>query len=540
MEIDYSKNKLKIEEIFQRIENDKETEQDEKQSLTEKLIGLIRESNAILFHDQFGEAYIAPRGDGTEILRIRSKQFRSWLSYQTSKKLGKPANPNVISGAVYTLEGYAIHEAELYNLNVRVASYENAIWYDLGSSVVKITANEWFVISAPPILFKRFNSQKKQIEPERGGNLDLLNSFLPQSMKDTQRLLYKMSLVTGLIPDIPQTVDVFFGEHGSAKSTIAKIKKDMLDPSVIDEFTPPENIRELVQFLSHHWYLPLGNLTKLDGWMSDCICRASTGSGFSKRELYTDDDDVMYRFIRIVSLNGINLIAEKPDLLDRALLIGDLARIPEEERIGDAEFWAQFQTAKPLILGAMFDALSGAMREIDSIKLPRLPRMADFTRWGCAVAKAIEIESPCETFLSAYHENIATQHDQAIDASPIGTVIIMFMDDQEAWEGTPSELLDKLRPIAENMKLDNHKQFPRYANWVWRRIKEVRVNLQEKGIGAERGKDGGRLIRLWKNDNRENTVSTVHAVQIVADKQASVDSSQDNIILSMFSDDVPR
>ena len=520
MQNDYSKNEQNIEKAIQEIENGKddgeETGQDSKPSFTEKLIALVREGNAILFHDQFGEAYIASHGDGTEILQLqaKSKNFRRWLSYQAHKELKRPTNSNVVSEAINTLEGYAIHEGQLYDLNVRVASYEGAIWYDLGSSAVKITAEGWVIVSDPPILFRRFNSQKNQIEPKHGGNLNLLDSLLPRSMTEGQKLLYKTSLVTGLIPDIPQTIDIFFGEHGSAKSTIVKMKKDLIDPSVIDEFTPPDNIRELVQFLSHHWYLPLGNLTRLDGWMSDCICRASTGGGFSKRELYTNDDDVIYKYIRIVSLNGINLIAEKPDLLDRALLIGNLVRIPENERIGDAEFWTQFREAKPLILGAMFDALSGSMREIDSIELSRLPRMADFTRWGCAVAKTTGGIYLHDTFLNAYHQNIATQHDQAIESSPIGTVIIIFMDGKELWEGTPSSLLDELNPLAASAKLDRDKRFPKNANWVWRRIQDVKVNLQEKGIFSERHKDGQRLIHLWKNKDEENAVPAVHDVML--------------------------
>jgi hypothetical protein len=238
------------------------------------------------------------------------------------------------------------------------------------------------------------------------------------------------------------TVDMIFGDHGSAKSTLTKVKKALLDPSVIDECTPPTTLHEFIQLLAHHWYVPLGNLTTLPGWMSDCISRASTGSGFSKRELYTDDDDVVYRFFRIVGLNGINLVADKPDLLDWALLFGDLARIADTERREDAAVWGQFAVRKPAILGAMFDALAGAMQRIEGVQLTQTPRMADFTRWGCAVVEALRQSR--DAFLHAYQTNIASQHDEAIEVSPLGMALLVFMENKEAWEGSPSALLNAL------------------------------------------------------------------------------------------------
>ena len=530
---DYTKIEPRIEKIVQGLE--KENEQPPRSNAanqTIEVIDFVRKSGAVLFHDELGDGYIAPSGDGTEVFRIRSnsKAFRRWLAYQSHKKFGKPLHTNVMTEATSALEGYAIHEGTMYQLSVRVAFYENQIWYDLGKSAVKIDAKRWEIVPNPPIIFRRFNSQKKQIEPQRGGNLDLLDTHLPRSMKEGQRLIFKISLVTGLIPYIPQTVDAVFGEHGSAKSTAVKVKKDLLDPSEIDEFTPPDNVREFTQALYHHWYLPMGNLTKLPQWMSDCICRASTGSGFSKRELYTDDDDVIYKFIRVVGLNGINLVAEKSDLLDRIILVGELKRIPEEERMEDAVFWESFRIDKPLILGAMFDALSGAIREYDGIKIPRMPRMADFTRWGCAVAKSLG--SSYETsFLIAYRENIAMQHHEAIEASPIGTTIMLFMEARESWEGTPSELLEALQDIAASLKLDKDKRFPKNPSWLWRRINEIRVNLQEKGIKCEKDKETDRLIRITKTG--ENAVSGVHDAQSVSVSQDSSDSNQDSIIPDM-------
>ena len=112
--------------------------------------------------------------------------------------------------------------------------------------------------------------------------------------------------------------------------------------------------------------------------------------------------------------------------------------------------WQQFAQRKPAVLGAMFDALAGAMHRIAHVTLAHTPRMADFTRWGCAVVEAMGGSQ--EAFLRAYQENIASQHDEAIEASPIGTAIVVFMERCDIWEGSPSALLTALQLIAKDLQ----------------------------------------------------------------------------------------
>jgi hypothetical protein len=71
-----------------------------------------------------------------------------------------------------------------------------------------------------------------------------------------------------------------------------------------------------------------------------------TGSRFSKRQLYTDDDDIIYSFKRCIGFNGINLVATKADLLDICLII-QLERIPKENRRKIEEIWKEFEKIKP-------------------------------------------------------------------------------------------------------------------------------------------------------------------------------------------------
>lgn len=80
-----------------------------------------------------------------------------------------------------------------------------------------------------------------------------------------------------------------------------------------------------------------------------------------------------YEFQRVMVLNGINVPALRPDLLDRCLLIR-LSRIPPENRRPESELWHEFEGVRPRIVGAMFDALSAAIRTEPSVELDVLPR----------------------------------------------------------------------------------------------------------------------------------------------------------------------
>ena len=86
------------------------------------------------------------------------------------------------------------------------------------------------------------------------------------------------------------------GEQGSAKTTLQELIKMLVDPSIVKTLTFPRDINELVQQLSHNYIAYYDNISVIKEQISDALCRAVTGSGFSKRQLYTDDDDIIYNF----------------------------------------------------------------------------------------------------------------------------------------------------------------------------------------------------------------------------------------------------
>ena len=127
----------------------------------------------------------------------------------------------------------------------------------------------------------------------------------------------------------------------------------------------------------------------------------------TKRELYSDDDDIIYNFKRCIGINGINLAATKADLLDRGIIV-ELERITKDKIRKVEEIWQEFEKIKPQLLGYIFDILVKVLQVKSSgIEIKGLPRMADFAQLGEIIFRCMDYED--NKFLDAYYNNISLQ-----------------------------------------------------------------------------------------------------------------------------------
>src|SRR5262249_33085117 len=138
-------------------------------------------------------------------------------------------------------------------------------------------------------------------------------------------------LLAALRPVGPYPVLLLHGEQGSAKSTTERILRALVDPNSASLRAEPRNPHELMIAAKNGWVVALDNVSPLPNWLSDAICRLSTGGGFSARRLYTDGDEVLFDAQRPVIINGIEEVATRGDLLERSLLL-TLPRIHEGDR----------------------------------------------------------------------------------------------------------------------------------------------------------------------------------------------------------------
>src|SRR5208337_4196382 len=193
-------------------------------------------------------------------------------------------------------------------------------------------------------------------------SLDSLRSFL-NVKSEADLVLVVTWLLACLRNRGPYPVLVLSGEQGSAKSTLAAILRALVDPNVAPLRALPREDRDLFIAASNGHVLAFDNVSGLAGWISDTLCRLATGGGFAVRQLYTDQDEVLFNGMRPVILNGIEDIVTRPDLADRALFL-TLEAIPEERRRTEQELWAAFEAERPRILGILLDAVAEGIKRL--------------------------------------------------------------------------------------------------------------------------------------------------------------------------------
>ncbi len=438
---------------------------------------------AMLFCDDIEEKYAAVDVRGhKEIYKINSKKFKLWLTKQYYDETAKAPASDAMNQALGVFEMKAMFSGEIRTLSRRCAKYEGNYYYDLADiswGNVVISNGGWKVIHDAPILFLRNKNMKAQVVPVEYSDLSILNKHYRYKNKNDE-ILHMVDLVTKFIPDIPHPIDVIHGEKGSSKTTSMKKDRSIVDPAVRDVVSMPTSKEDLALILSNNYMPCFDNLYNITPEKSDMLCMAATGGGFSKRTLYTDEDETILHFKDPISLNGINVVATRADLLDRSILL-ELQRIPENERREESTILEEFEKDKPKILGAIFTTLSKAMIIYADVKLDRMGRMADFTRWGYAIAEAAGLGG--EIFLNAYLNNQGRANEEAVASSPVAAAIMKLMSDTVRWEGTFVKLLVDLNRIAQIEGIDIHsKLWAKEPNVLSRRIKEIKSNLEQLGI----------------------------------------------------------
>src|SRR5262249_13460350 len=199
----------------------------------------------------------------------------------------------------------------------------------------------------------------------------------------------------------------------------------------------PREERELMIAANNGHLLAFDNLSGLPAWLSDALCRLASGGSFAVRQLYTDDEEVLFKAARPTLLNGIEDVIGRSDLADRAIFL-TLGPIGEEQRRSETELWREFELARPAILGALLDAMAHGLRAMGSVQLACRPGMADFALWATACETGLW---PAGTFRRAYTVNRKAAIEGMIETDPIAACVRELMSERSSWTGSAADLL---------------------------------------------------------------------------------------------------
>jgi NrS-1 polymerase HBD domain len=470
---------------------------------SQKEILLALADDVQLVHTPEMEAFAAVEvEDHTELLGVMSRAFGQWLRHRFWEAQRKGPSAASVRDALLTLEARANFEGEERAVGLRVMADGDNVYLDLGDAswrAVKITAKGCSVGASPPLL-RRSRAMLPLPEPVSGGSLLELRPFLNVKDEDDFILLCAW-LVAALRPRGPYPVLMINGEQGSAKSVTTRFARALIDPVVAALKSTPKSDRDLMIAAKGSWVLAYDNLSGLTPAMSDGLCRLATGGGLSTRELYTNDEEAIFDAARPIMVNGIDDLSGRPDLLSRAVAV-TLPTIEPEKRRTEAAITAEFEAARPRLLGALCDAVACALRRLPDVHLENPPRMSDFATWIVAAEPALPWEPG--RFLEAYAANRQAMDDLALDLDRFASIIIEMMRHCGEWSGTATDLLEEVRGLPGSERRGN--DLPQTPRGVSNRLHRIAPLLRTNGLDVQFRKGSERRIIITGADGPKDRV----------------------------------
>jgi len=456
-------------------------------------------NGATLFHSPDSTPFADIQVNGhRETFPIRSKGFKRWLARRFFETQNGAPSSEAMSSALNVIEAKAYFDGSEIEVCVRIGVHDGSIYLDLGDSswsAVEVDASGWRIVKTPPVRFRRSSGMQSLPRPKQGGTIETLRDFL--NVRGSDDITLAVSWLLAAFRDCgPYPVLVLSGEQGAAKSTFSAILRSLIDPNTAPLRALPREDRDLFIAANNGRVLAFDNCSGLQPWISDTLCRLATGGGFSVRQLYSDQDEILFDAQRPIILNGITDIVTRPDLADRAIFLS-LEAIPEAKRKAEKELWADFNAERPLILGALLDAIAVGLTMLPHTRLAKLPRMADFALWATACESAYTDEG---TFSAAYDANRSEAIDSVIEGDTVGSAIRDLMDELAEWEGTAAELLTALEDKADD-RTRNSKQWPKSARSLSGQLRRAATFLRQKDIDISfrrEGKKRTRTIQIQK------------------------------------------
>jgi hypothetical protein len=527
---------------FQKQKPD-QSEEKERETQRNRLIEIALTSGICFWHDADGVAFASvPVGGHIERYRVRAGRFKLLLrrlygaaypNLKASKKLGCTipggVSESAMNEALPTLEAVA-QTGTMREPRVRVYRdrADGTVWIDLGDetwSLIAVTASGWQVVGKADVPLVRSKSMRSlpvpQYDPDALNKLRSLLNLNPSNRapKATVKLandcfkIVVAFMLSVLWPRGPYCILIVNGEQGSAKSTMCRVIRAMTDPNKVPLRKVPRNPDDLLVTAQHCRLLALDNVSFLVVDLADLLCGIATGIGDAKRQLYSDADESILEALNPILINGIEGLMTRPDLTDRSLSVM-LAPIDDKIRRDEAEIDEEIARVAPGVLALLLDALVQVMRALPTLKLSRMPRMADFARLACAAAPAFGWTA--EEMLAALEDNRKLTVEAVLAADPVATAVLDLLHGRSSnldgwfWVGSPTDLLTVLKDFvpADTAK---SKAWPKTSHYLSGRLKRAAPALRRAGFS----------IATWREDKDRNRRIGIRAVARAEDRRDS-------------------
>ena len=414
-------------------------------SALDDLVTLAR-AQCQLHHDADRNAVaLIPMPSRRAVWRVYSSGFEDWLraAYWRAKEMGVPET--TMKSALATLAAAGINDGDEIQVHVRAARCDDGYIIDLGDEqwqAIHVTGQGWRVVNESPVYFTRTPSMRPLPMPMQNGDVGLL--WQHTNIPAHSRLMVLTWLLDCFRLDTPFPVLELVGEQGSAKSTTQSVLRSLVDPNKVMLRGRPKTVEDVFVAAANNWLVSYENLSGLTPEQQDAFCTLATGGGFASRQLYTNGEEHVMETKRPVVLNGIAVVATRPDLIDRVIYV-DLPTIRADARRDDADTHAAWERDHPKVFAGLLDLFSAALAMLPSVLLAQKQRMADFERLGEAVARALGYVPGA--FQQQYAELVRAGIDRALESNPVALALDKYIADRILpihWQGTAGQLYDLL------------------------------------------------------------------------------------------------
>jgi len=478
----------------------------------DRLFAFVRE-RAELWHSPLHEAFATVEIRGhKETHQLGSDGFLGWLCSAWHAEEGRMPGKTAREEATDSLALWAKYEGDEHEAPVRITATDKrqTVWLDLCDKdwrAVRITASGWEVVANPPVRFVRFPGALPLPLPVEGGTLEELRPFV--SVVDEDWPLIPAFLASCFQPTGTFPLLLISGPQGGGKTTVQEALRRLVDPTAIrPPVGLPKDEEALLLLARSRFVCAYNNLSKVSEKDSDWLCGLVEGTTDSRRTKYSDKDQTVFEAKRPIIANGIGSSFDRPDLLDRSLLV---SVSPPQRRRDEAELWAAYDAVRPRILGALLRAVSAALAGFGGVTIPDpTPRLVDFARFATAAETALGLADG--SVLAAIRASKEEASQTAVAAAAwVPTLRSLLEREGGEWVGEATELLASLvteekRPKLGSVVAGSGRSgspadwgWPKNASAIGQALQRLRQDLEATGIGAEQlpKSHGVRRWRLW-------------------------------------------
>lgn len=433
-----------------------------------------------------GETFVFFPGDSEEwvVKNIENIEFKNRIIRNYEAVFGDLIGPTTVQRVIDHILAHTDETETAVFPRIAGGDGEYVYWLRPGF-VVRYLKDEFsffnaFSVRRDPKFWAFLPDQAKPQEtPDRNPDMtpeeafNCLRDFF--RVDDETYLLIIGAIIHAFLADKPQPIVVLTGGHGAAKTTTARVIKEIVDPAFEGAVFMPPKINDIIPILEKNYCVIFDNVSNLQSWQSDLLCMVATRGTVSFRKLYTNKELAVTPLRNFVILTGIGEIVSKNDLMDRSLFVR-LERIPPEERKTEEEFWGEFRLRKKEIITAIFFLVSKVLAERENIELDTFPRMADFVKTGCALTKVVHDAE--RLFLYVYNKNKNESTADAINNDIVANIVFELAING-GFEGTAMELLQK---IKQKTPLETHRFLPGTPKALRQKLEEIKPTLFDLGI----------------------------------------------------------